>query len=234
MKTLVLGHKGLLGSYLSSIIPEAKTIPYRYPSVEFEQNIIYSKYNIIINCIVDKLNNETVNIDLPYFLSKHCDYLVQFSSDAVFSGKKPIDQQYLKEDKTDPICIYGNQKDKMEQSLQHTLSKSLIIRTSFLDKKSQFIQSVLTNNKFSAYKNYIWSGLSCQQVADLTLSCIQQHRTGMCHMFSKNALSKYELALRIAQNYNSQTEIIPVEFPVINRSINSDFDISFNLKDLIQ
>jgi len=232
MKILILGHKGLIGSYLTNYIPQAQTVLYRYPSSEFIKHIVKTKYNIIINCAVNKTGDERTNIHLPYFLSKHCDYLIQFSSDAVFSGKKRIGETYSKEDSTDPICVYGKQKNKMEQLLYTVADKSLIIRTSFLDNESQFVKKILTNAEFFAFKNYIWSGLSSKQVANLTLSCITQHRTGICHMFSKNSLSKYKLALKISEQFHSKTKIIPTEHPIINRSIKSDFDISLNIEDL--
>ena len=230
MKILVLGHKGLLGSSLVSLL-EAESTDLRFPRPEFINFITQSNYDIVVNCAVNKINDKIVNVDLPVFLSASCNYLVQFSSDAVFSGSK---KPYLKYDKTDPVdpdTIYGQQKVMMEQSLLDT-PNSLIIRTSFVDQRSQFVQNILSQPKFLAFTNYLWSGLTAKQVSQLTRSCIKNNKTGLCHMFSNRTQSKYQLAKAVASCYNTQTEIIPVDYPILNRQITSDFDINFNISDL--
>jgi len=230
MRILVLGHKGLLGSSLISLLG-ADFTDLRFPSPEFINFITRSNYDVIVNCAVNKINDKVVNVDLPTFLSASCNYLVQFSSDAVFSGLKPHNLKYDKTDLVDPDTIYGQQKVMMEQSLIG-ISNSLIIRTSFIDQKSPFVQNILSQPKFLAFTNYLWSGLTAKQVSLLTLSCIKNNKTGLCHMFSNRTQSKYQLAKKVACCYNTQTEIIPVDYPSLNRQITSDFNINFNITDL--
>ena len=67
----------------------------------------------------------------------------------------------------------------------------------------------------------------------MVLLFIEEQRTGLCHLFSKNTLSKYELAKQIAKLYNIKKDIIPKYYPIINRQIDTDFNIYFEIRNLI-
>lgn len=231
MKILLIGHNGLLGSLFITKLSNPDITDLRFKSKSFLELIKSSNYDIIINCAVNKISSPITNIELPLFLAESCRYLIQFSSDAVFSGKKPNSFKYSKKDIPDPICTYGKEKHEMERALSPH-HNCLIIRTSFIHRSDRFVSDIRQKNKFSGFKNYLWSGLTANQIVDLTIGCLKDNRTGLCHMFSKNSISKYELACRVASLYNTETEIISVEDPIVNRQIVSDFDISFDIATL--
>lgn len=231
MKILLIGHKGLLGSSFITKLPNLDITNLRFKSEPFLELIRSSNYDIVINCAVNKVSSPITNIELPLFLAESCRYLIQFSSDAVFSGKKPNYFKYSKKDIPDPICTYGKEKYEMEKALA-LRHNCLIIRTSFIHRSDRLVSDIRQKNKFLGFQNYLWCGLTANQIVDLTIGCIEENRTGLCHMFAKNSISKYELACHVASVYNTQTEIIPIEYPIINRQIVSDFDINFDIATL--
>lgn len=231
MKILLVGHKGLLGSSFLSHVSNLDTTDLRFGDPLFSNFIQTCGYDIIINCAVDKTNNPLVNIELPFFLVEHCDYFIQFSSDAVFSGKKPNHLKYNKQDMPDPVCVYGQQKHEMEKILS-TRTNCLIIRTSFIHSSSKLVSDILQQDEFLGFQNYLWSGLTANQVVELTMSCLNDRQTGLCHMFSKDSISKHKVASLVASAYNTKTRITPVEYPIVNRQVISDFDTNFDINRL--
>jgi dTDP-4-dehydrorhamnose reductase len=232
MKPLLLGHNGILGKRIQSII-DCDTTLFRFPSEEFVNLIINKQYRTIINCIVDKQGNKTINIDLPCFLKENTKQLIHFCTDAVFSGDKTIGLQYTKKDPHDPTDEYGLSKSIASKYLLRE-SNILVIRTSFLDIRSQLVQKLSCVEEFTGYSNYYWNGLTAKQVAHETKKLIQNNSNGLYYLFGNTTYSKYDLANIIRNFLNRPTKIISVELDnVVNRSLRSDFpNLNFDINQL--
>ena len=234
MKILLLGHNGILGNRIKQHI-DCHTTNFRFPSQDFNKTIVENQYDIIINCIVDKTTfcSLDINYALPYFLSQNCHTLVHFCTDAVFSGLKPIGESYTKFDQHDPVDNYGISKSKISQYLA-SKTRSLIIRTSFLDSRSLFVKQLTCWEQFPGYDNYYWNGLTANQVALETKKLILNKNIGLYHMFGATTYSKYQIAKAIVDRYNLPTKVIPAKMTkYINRSIESDFlGLNFDITQL--
>lgn len=225
MKILLVGHNGILGSIFKKNIT-CDVIEHKYPNEEFINKVKSKSYDLIINCAVNKKSCKQTNVDLPLFLSKNTKRLVHYSSDAVFSGSMPCDHVYDKDD-PDPLTDYGKEKLQSEcLGLDH-----LVIRTSFIDYKSEFVQKIIKEKVFFAYANYHWCGLCAFQVFEKTIELITLNKRGIYNLFSNQAFTKYQLARLVSEKYKG-AEIKPLRDPFINRKIKSDFLINLDLKFL--
>lgn len=231
MKILLLGHSGILGNRLRSIL-DCYTTEYRFPSEPFT-NELYHKYDVIINCIVDKNGDYSINVELPLLLSKFTKKLVHFCSDAVYSGGKELGSQYTKTDDLSPTNFYGETKAKSSTALLKN-TNALVIRTSFIDQRSEFVQKISCDSSFKAYSNYYWNGLTAKQVAEQTKKLLLSESMGLYHVFGHDTYSKYTLANMVANFLNRPTKIHPVSFEKkINRSVKTDFDdLNFDINTL--
>jgi dTDP-4-dehydrorhamnose reductase len=232
MIPLLIGHNGILGSRIRSII-DCETINFKFPSVEFIDLIKKKSYSTIINCAVDKTGDPVVNIELPNFLSKHSDKLIHFCTDAVFSGFKTLGQQYTKNDIVCPTNQYGVTKSMGSEYLLNN-TNATVIRTSFLDIRSEFVQKLSCDKEFCGYSNYYWNGLTAKQVAIETKKLLENNSTGLYHLFGNITYTKYEIANIIINFLNWPTKVISVELNKgINRSLKSDFlDLNFDINQL--
>jgi len=141
IRILLIGSKGLLGSYLLENLVDKRfeIIPVSRPEYNIcsyrsmEKLFLDKKITYVINCAaytnVDKAEDEkkeafSVNCVGVGVLSKLCfkygSHLIHFSTDYVFNGEK--DFPYWEDEKTDPISYYGFTKLRGEEIIIKNLS----------------------------------------------------------------------------------------------------------------
>ncbi|MFW5932386.1 MAG: dTDP-4-dehydrorhamnose reductase [Desulfohalobiaceae bacterium] len=126
-------------------------------------------------------------------------YLVSYSTDFVFDGKKQ--SPYSPEDEPCPLCVYGKSKLEGERELYKLApSRLLIIRTSWLfgPWKQNFVHRILElaeqNRLLPVVHDQIGSPTFTLDLAYYTEQLIRQHATGIFHVCNSGQASWCELA----------------------------------------
>lgn len=142
--------------------------------------------------------------------------LIHISSDYVFGGEK--DAPYTEDDEPHPLSVYGRSKLEGEQRVRETLSRHVILRTSWLYGKPErgffgaAVRSIRDGRVFPAAADRVgsptWSRtlaeailavirLAVLQLAAVQLSGVEPFPFGTWNCAGDCALSRYEFALEI-------------------------------------
>jgi len=176
--------------------------------------------DVIINCIglikqrKDKLPLDFVNINtaFPLVLSSVCKNIgakfVHVTTDCVFDGEKG---QYNEQDKHTANDVYGMSKSLGEPK------EANVIRTSIIGEEKENKLSLLEWAKskrgetVNGFLNHHWNGITCLQFAKLCEQIINDNLfwSGVKHVFSPNAVSKYELLCMISDAFKLDLNVIP-------------------------
>jgi dTDP-4-dehydrorhamnose reductase len=193
------------------------------------------KPTTLINCIglVKQLDESLnpllalpVNSIFPHQLDEICASLecklIHFSTDCVFSGNTG---GYDEDSIADSRDIYGLSKYLGELTSSPnaiTLRTSIIghelcRHTSLLD---WFLRSEVCVNGF---RNAVFSGLTTREVFNVIINYVlpKTSLSGVYHLAS-TPISKFDLLLAIKAEYGKAIEVVPVDIPVINRSLVSE------------
>lgn len=202
----------------------------------------------VINCIgvIKQKSSLVTNKDmillnsyLPQFLQSIApiyEYkLVHFSTDCVFSG---IQGFYNENDLPDPPDLYGSTKlvGEVASSLCLTLRTSIIGFE--LDSSNSLINWFLSQKAFSTvegYTNAIYSGFPTYYIAQFLDRYILPAFpiNGLYHL-SSEPISKFHLLLNVKQTFNFDINLLAVDQPCIDRSLDSSLiqsELSFRPPD---
>lgn len=149
---LITGAKGQLGSELKVLSQKNSSYNYYFTDIEelditsaeaIENFVTANNITKIINCAAyNDVNGAESNFDeavrlnvtavasLAECAARHDIYLIHFSSDYVFNGKKK--SPYHESDRAFPISAYGKTKLAGEIAIKKSGAKSIIIRTAWL------------------------------------------------------------------------------------------------------
>jgi dTDP-4-dehydrorhamnose reductase len=195
----------------------------------FEQ----TKPDVVINCVslAKPLLSAECPLDiipiyalLPHRLVHLCGLagarLVHISTDGVFSGSKG---QYTEDDIPDARDIYGLSKLMGEVSVSHAIT----LRTSMLGPELQgangllawFLSQLETCKCFS---RAIFSGLPTVVLAQIIRDYVipEPELFGVYHLAAQ-PISKFDLLKLVAEIYGKTIELIPIDQPVCDRSLNA-------------
>ncbi len=284
MNILIFGSSGQLGSDIFKELSFTKLYNiYRPTSSEinlskkdFIKKINTKKYDYIINCAaihdVDFAQKNTeltyhVNSYVPEELAKYCDlnncHLIHFSTDYVFDGIRSNNLEYIEEDLTNPINIYGASKELGEKKIKSLLKNYYIFRVSTLfgstpprGKKYNFVDAIINkfknNESLSVVSDQFSKPTSTLFISRIVKEMIQNKiESGLYHLTNNQSLSFYDYASKILRfltsnyviqkiNYNDLK--FKVERPKFS-SLNSNKiytyskinnDLEFYLKDYIK
>jgi dTDP-4-dehydrorhamnose reductase len=144
--------------------------------------------------------------------------LIHFSTDCVFSGEKG---NYTTFDVPDSIDLYGQSKFLGEIQAPNTLT----IRTSIIGHEINSSLSLVDwflsqKNEVFGYKNAFFSGLPTIEIAEILLKYIifNKNINGLMHI-SGPTISKYDLLVLIARQYNKKIIINETSEFIMNRSL---------------
>lgn len=192
------------------------------------------KPDILLNCaaynLVDqaedepekafKINSEAVS-NLAAICKRHNIFLVHFSSDYVFDGKKS--EPYTEEDTVNPLNVYGKSKLEGEEGIRKELEDFLIFRLSwvfghgrqnFLYKLSQWAQN---KKSLEIVDNEISIPTYTRDIVKVVLSVLKKGLKGTYHLTNGGKCSRYEWAKYYFKKKGINIEICPVasgHFPV--------------------
>lgn len=185
----------------------------------------------VINCtgiITPHINSNVplsffINSALPHILSRRFqDRLIQVSSDCVFSGR--VGAPYTEDSQTDPADLYG-----ITKSLGEPQNRSLVFRTSIIGPELSGYHGLYEWFRHSTvpvygYTHRIWNGITTRQFAGICDRIIGNRKefpaSGVYHIHS-DALSKYEMLVKIKEKLGLPTDIIPSKARPIDRRLSS-------------
>jgi dTDP-4-dehydrorhamnose reductase len=190
--------------------------------------------DVVINCIgIVKQRSASksavpsieINALFPHKLARLCGdtgaRAVHLSTDCVFTGAKGM---YRESDVPDASDMYGRSK------LLGELSEpgSVTLRTSIIGWQLSEFGGLLDwyashrGETINGYRNVFFSGLSTESLARLISRIIFEHPdlNGLYHV-SADRIDKYSLLSRLDGLLGWNTEIIPVDEPVMDRSLDS-------------
>jgi len=242
-KALVLGGKtGLAGQALAHVMKNKEwevTCPGRkdidiFNARELDEYVQDNKIEFIFNTVaytrVDQAEDEEqsalkLNKELPFVLEKVCRrrdiYLIHYSTDFVFDGKK--DTPYTTKDVPSSKSIYGRTKLKGEKILLSSpRDKLIIIRTAWLfgPFKTNFVDKVISlaheKNNLNIVHDQVGSPTYTLDLAEYSLKLVDKETSGLFHLVNKGQASWCELAseaIRCAGLYCRVTPIPSAEYP---------------------
>ena len=184
------------------------------------------KPDILINCAAntnldycEKYPNKTkfVNEVLPDLLSNVCKKLsikfVHISTDHLYRG---LDSIKKKENfVTNPVNIYGLQKEISEKKVLRNNKNSIIIRTNFFGyspKKKQFLDTIIecakNNKKLTLYTDYFFTPISTKYLSKIIFLLLRKNFRGIVNVVSDESLSKYDFGLKVLKTLNLDKSFI--------------------------
>ena len=252
MRVLVLGRNGMLGRYVYSYLAEHFEIigTTRGELNATDINIAFVASNIklgdvVINCIgIIKQRDDSKRIDFvavnsmfPLIVQEACvskgAKLIQISTDCVYNG---IDGNYNEYSIPNATDIYGRTKSLGEPE------DATIIRTSIigeeLNNKRSLLEWVKSNRdkEVTGYTNHAWNGITCLQFAKICKQIIDDKLfwRGTKHIYSPEAITKYNLVKLISKIYDLNLKVVPYETETIcDRTLTSiRNDIKINVPEL--
>ena len=174
-------------------------------------------------CEIDKELATKINVNGPENVIKACkkinSKLVFISTDFVFDGEKE-GGYYNETDQPKPLSYYAMTKLKAELAIINSGIEYLICRTAVLygwnERKLNFITWILNNLKqnkeISIVKSQINSPTFVINLAQIILKLIEKNVEGIFHTAGNCALSRYDMALKSAETFNyNKNIIIPIK-----------------------
>ena len=258
-KIILFGANGMLGNYVQSYLRKTYTvIPLTRKDYDLSKLSIetltalmqvhrLNANDVVINCagVIPQASKQrgldtrlyfTINSLFPVVLSQICDQMgakmIHITTDCVFDGKMG---NYDENSIHDEINDYGLSKSLGE------LCKATILRTSIVGEeihnKRSLLEWVISNKGkiIQGYANHRWNGVTCLQLSKIIHQIIAAdlYWTGVRHIFSPRAVSKYELVSMMNKTYHLGITI--EEFhadEAIDKTIRSLYDTPFHIPDL--
>ena len=256
MKILVLGHTGMLGNavykYFISNNVHIETIPseYRWGEPRFNEAIINSEAEFIINCIgaipQRKPSDDYygfLNVELPVFLETTGKKILHPSTDCIFSGKLEYPNLYKKTDKPDAYDLYGKSKAKIDNLIRNNFLNTKMIRTSIFGHELSGHVSLLDwflNTKddevIKGYDNYYWNGISTLQWAKQADKILANwDETPTLVQLGGEGIAKSEFLRLVAKIYNKPNQINNFKMVVdTNKMLESDWKLPTLEQQLVE
>lgn len=194
----------------------------------------HARPDVIVNAIgiVKQLKDShdpvvslTINSLLPHRLARLADAVgarvIHISTDCVFTGRRG---NYSEEAAPDAEDLYGRSKLLGEIGT----APHLTLRTSIIGRElagaTGLVEWFLKPGTASVngYRRAIFSGLPTLHLAHLVREVIARHPSlsGLYHA-SADPINKFQLLRLLAAAYRTETEIVPVDEPEIDRSLDS-------------
>ena len=265
MKIFIFGSNGMLGSYITSVLSKKFNVKkftrndYDISNLSIDKLKLLlldsgresglKKNDIVINCagVIPQASKQiglntrlyfTINSLFPVVLGEICNKyrakMIHITTDCVFSG---IDGNY------DETAIHDEKNEYGVSKSLGEICNATIIRTSIIGEELRNKRSLLEwvklnkNKEINGYKNHLWNGVTCLQLAKIIDSMITKMLfwKGVRHIFSPLPVSKFELVGIINNIYNLNIKINEYETDKdVNKTLTTIFDTNstFQLPDI--
>ena len=185
-----------------------------------KKQLIKHKTDILIHCSalvnVDEceanpeyatLVNYTSTKNLAWICDELGIKMIFISTDAVFDGKS--NTLYGENDKPNPISVYGKTKLKAEEAVlaggNHMVVRTNIYGFNYREKSSfgeWILNSLISNIELNMFHDIYFSPILVNDLADILDQCIEKDMSGLYHICSTGAISKYDIAIAIMEEFD--------------------------------
>ncbi len=168
-------------------------------------------------CETDPLLAKQMNTDLPRTLASHVARsgarLVYVSTDSVFDGLRG---DYSEEDLPNPVGVYSRTKLNGELAVAEADPTAIIARVVFYGwslngKRSLaefFFNNLSQSTRVMGFTDVYFCPLLANDLASIFLKMLKKRLSGLYHVVSPEALSKYDFGMRLAQRFNLDGNLI--------------------------
>lgn len=250
LKILLTGSQGQVGSSIRALASTAeyqdvKLIAYSRAECDITDNSAVNKIfeqaqpDVVINAAAytavdkaeeDEAQAEKINITAVENMALICEKnkipFLHISTDYVFDGSKPLDQQYTETDQTNPLGVYGKTKLAGENKIREICEKYIILRTSwvFSEYGNNFVKTMLKlfqqKEKLSIVGDQYGGPTSAMGIAHTLLQISKQiwqsnansnadfNPWGIYHYSGQRIVSWCEFAKKINELDNNPEKII--------------------------
>ncbi len=242
MKILVMGHKGMLGSDLMTVLGRDDEVSgvdvgeFDITSAadclrvigEFNPAVVVNAaaYTDVDGCETNRDACFAVNAEGVRNVALACRdrgaKVVHYSTDYVFDGTKM--EPYLEDDPCRPINAYGASKRKGEEHLIETVENHVLIRTAWLYGRQgkNFVKAILAKAKeegvLRVVDDQVGSPTCSHDLAQATKILIELDCRGTYHVTNRGVCSWYQFAQRILEFAQvSGVTVEPIKSHELNR-----------------
>ncbi len=210
-----------------------------FESVKPDVVINCAAYNFVDKAEVDYVNAFKVNAigarNLAFACNKYNAFLIHYSTDYVFDGKK--EGLYTEDDEPNPINQYGKSKLAGEILLKEETDDYLILRVSWVygEGRNNFIYKLLQWVKNQEYLKIAYDEFSVptstRTITDITFKALNSGLKGQFHLTNSGYASRYEWAKEILSAKKIDKFIYPVSKEMFNLPVKRpDFSAMSNRK----
>ena len=173
-----------------------------YPSVDF--------------CESNKQMADILHVKITDDIAKTCSNIgsriIYFSTDAVFDGK--LSRKYTENDLPNPINHYGKTKLNAEKILLEN-DTNIVLRTTVIygwHAKSRFtnwvLNSLKNSQKIHAFTDQFNTPTLVDDMAKAILQIFTKDKFGLFNAVGATCLSRYQFALKLADRFNLDKNLI--------------------------
>jgi len=173
-----------------------------YPSVDF--------------CESNKQMADVLHIKITDDIAKTCSNIgsriIYFSTDAIFDGK--LSRKYTENDLPNPINHYGKTKLNAEKILLEN-DTNIVLRTTVIygwHTKSRFtnwvLNSLKNSQKIHAFTDQFNTPTLVDDMAKAILQIFTKDKFGLFNAVGATCLSRYQFALKLADRFNLDKNLI--------------------------
>ena len=138
--------------------------------------------------------------------------LVHISTDAVFDGARG---GYRESDEPAPFSVYGETKLLGEQLALEDPS-ALVVRTNFFGWSPSgsrsilefFVNSLSAGRAVLGYSDFVVSSIYARHLIEAIIDLVDRRATGIVHVASSDAMSKYEFGCAVAREFGLDESLI--------------------------
>jgi dTDP-4-dehydrorhamnose reductase len=143
-------------------------------------------------------------------------HLIYISTDAVFDGESG---NYTEEDDPHPLSIYAKTKLEGEQAVISANPEALIARVNLFGWSINgsralsefFFYNLQAGKTVKGFTDVDFCPLLANDLANLLLELLEMNLHGVYHVVSRDCITKYEFALRLARQFGlDESLIVPV------------------------
>jgi len=139
--------------------------------------------------------------------------MVHISTDSVFDGRRP---PYGEEDVPNPVNVYAESKLASERVVADRKTDSLILRVNLfglnVQNKQNLAEWILfklsAREKINGWTDVVFSPLLANDLANMIIQMLDHGLTGLYHVASRDACSKYDFACKLAHLTGLDSELI--------------------------
>ena len=154
---------------------------------------------------------------------------IYVSTDAVFDGNRG---HYRESDPPNPTSVYGRTKLEGEHRAA-AATDALIIRTNFFGWSPSGARSILeffvnelgAGRRVRGFTDFTTTSAYAQALAEVIEELVAKEATGLFHITSPDALTKYEFGVTVAEEFGLDAELITPSRADINPPRNGDISL---------